>query len=77
MRKIKRKDLADVLNQLINEEVFDDPDKMKILEEIFKDFTKTKTLSRTHSPVVKTGFSFTQMHPREEGNPYGDIQLRW
>jgi hypothetical protein len=41
MRKIKNaKDLANVFKsgELINEEVFDDPDKMKILEEIFKDF---------------------------------------
>lgn len=41
MREIKNtKDLANVFKsgELINEEVFDDPDKMKILEEIFKDF---------------------------------------
>ena len=41
MREIKNaKDLANVFKsgELINEEVFNDPDKMKILEEIFKDF---------------------------------------
>ncbi len=41
MREIKNtEDLANVFKsgELINEEVFDDPDKMKILEEIFKDF---------------------------------------
>ena len=41
MREIKNtEDLANVFKsgELINEEVFDDPEKMKILEEIFKDF---------------------------------------
>ena len=41
MRKIKNaKDLANVFKsgELINEEVFNDPEKMKILEEIFKDY---------------------------------------
>ena len=41
MREIKNaKDLANVFKsgELINEEVSDEPDKMKILEEIFKDF---------------------------------------
>ena len=41
MKEIKNtEDLANVFKsgELINEEVFDDPEKMKILEEIFKDF---------------------------------------
>ena len=41
MKKIKdAHDLANVFKsgELINQEVFDDPEKMKILEEIFKDF---------------------------------------
>ena len=40
-KKIKdAHDLANVFKsgELINEEVFNDPEKMKILEEIFKDF---------------------------------------
>ena len=43
MKEIKdAHDLADVFKsgELINEEVFDDPEKMEKLEEIFKDFPK-------------------------------------